>query len=233
MRRCSLILVLTAYLAGLLAPGAGAQAKSYSALPPDPGGTDGAEVVDGIAARIGDDILTESEVRELAAFQKLVDGKSKQRPELIRELTDQWIIRGEASAAKYPAPSAEDVNHAYAQLVKQFPSEEEFKKRCAAEGLSETAVRRMLEQQLYLSRFLDFRFRPAAQIDPQQIETFYNSEFAPQLRKRGQAVPPLADVADTIREVLIQRSISERATAWLDETRARLTIDIVSRTGGP
>ena len=60
---------------------------------------------------------------------------------------------------------------------KQFASPEEFKKRCAAAGLTEAAVRRMLEQQLYLSRFLDYRFRPAAQVDAKQIETYYNDEF--------------------------------------------------------
>src|ERR1700722_15620031 len=176
-----------------------------------------------------DDILTESEVRELAAFQTLVDGQAKSRDEVIRELSDQWIVRGEANAAKYPQPTPEDVDRAYAQLVKQFHSPEEFKERAAATGLRETAIRRMLEQQVFLSRFLDYRFRPAAQVDEQQIETYYNSEFAPQLKLRGQPVTPLSEVEETIREVLIQRAINERALAWLDETRDRLKIDIVAK----
>src|ERR1700722_9546407 len=85
--------------------------------------------VDGIAVHIEDDILTESELRELAAFQQLVDGASKNRGELIGELTDQWIVRTEADAAKYPQPSAADVDRAFAQLQKQFSSPGEFQKR--------------------------------------------------------------------------------------------------------
>src|SRR6202021_1069161 len=119
--------------------------------PPSGGGTDsragntpGEETVDGIAARIEDDIITESEVRELSAFQELVDGKPKPRSEIIKELADQWIVRGEA------------------------------------------ALRRILTQQLFLSRFIDYRFRPAAQVDEPQIETFYHDEFAPQLEAKKQ-----------------------------------------------
>lgn len=230
MRRVMLIIAICTGL-GLLKPGiARAQNPLFSSMPP--GATAGdSQMVDGIAARIEDDILTEGEVRELSAFQILVDGKSKSRAEVIQELADQWILRGEATTAKYPMPSKEDVDRAYAQFVKQFPSLEEYLKRCTAVKLSEPAVRRILEQQLYLSRFIDYRFRPAAQIDQQQIEAYYNCEFVPQLKQRGENVPPLEDVQDTIREVLVQRDINDRADKWLEEARARLNIDILPDGG--
>jgi hypothetical protein len=223
MRRVALIFGLLTAVFALDARQAIAQTRQQ---PPAsiPVGT--TRTIDGIAARIEDDIITESEVRELAAFQELVDGRSKSREEIIRELADQWIVRQEATAASYGQPSQDEVDRAYQQLVKQFPSAEEFQRRCAALGLSEAAIRRLLQQQLYLSRFLDRRFRPAAQVDQQQIETYYESEFAPQLKARNETVPPIEDVEDTIREVLIQRAITERAKKWLDDTRERLRIDI-------
>ena len=166
-------------------------------------------------------------MNELAAFQTLVDGHAKSRAELIQELADQWIVRGEAATTRYPEPTAKDVDAAYAQLLKQFPSPDAFKAQCDAVGLSDQAVRRLLSQQLYLSRFLDFRFRPAAQVNDQQVATYYKDNFAPQLQKRGQTVPRIEDVEDTIREVLIQRAISERSASWLDDTRERLHIDVM------
>jgi hypothetical protein len=226
--RYSLIIFVSAYwLCGPAEQSARAQAQSTTAA------ADGGQTVDGVAARIEDDILTESEVHELGAFQQLVDGSEKPRTERIRELADQWIVHGEIETAKYPPPTSADADRAYAQLEAQFPSPDEFTKRCAAAGLTEAAVRRMLVQQLYLSRFLDFRFRPAAQIDQKQLETYYNDEFVPQLKARNQAVPALGDVEDTIREVLIQRAINERATQWLDDTRSRLKIDVVSNGARP
>ena len=185
------------------------------------------QTVDGVAARIEDDILLESEVRELGAFQELVGGQAKPREELIRELADQWIVRGEIETAKYPPPSDADVDRAYQQLVAQYKSPEDFANRCALVGLTQAAVRRMLTQQIYLARFLDFRFRPAAQIDAKQIETYYNDTFVPQLKGKQQTIPPLDDVEETIREVLTQQAINDRSTQWLDDTRSRLKIDVV------
>jgi len=184
------------------------------------------KVVDGIAARIADDILSESEVRELGAFQQLVEGQAKSRADRIRELADQWIVRAEAEAAGYPRPAAEDVEHASQQLVARFRSAEQFQERCAALALSPPAIRRMLDQQLYLARFLDFRFRPAVQVDEKQIEDYYQSELRPPLQASGQPVPTIESVAETIREVLVQRAISARAAQWLDETRQRVKIDV-------
>jgi hypothetical protein len=188
--------------------------------------------IDGVAARIEDDIILESEVSELAAFQKLVDEQAKPRRELIRELADQWIARGEANSTKFPPPSAAEVESSYGEFAKQFGSPQEFQKRCAEAGITEAAVRRQLEQQLYLAHFLDYRFRAAAQVDDKEVEKYYNDEFAPQLKARGEAVPALDEVEDTIREVLMQRAITERSAKWLDETRERLKIDIVPQGSG-
>jgi hypothetical protein len=230
MPRAIFIFVLFATFPGLGAAQTAAQAQTFSELPPASAGAS-TQTVDGVAARIEDDILTESEVHELAAFQELVEGHAKTRSELIRELADQWIVRGEANTAKYPHPSQADVDRAYAELVKQFPSPEEFQKRCLSAGLTDAAIRRILEQQLYLSHFIDYRFRPSAQVSDQQVENYYRDEFAPQLKARGQPVPSLEDVEDTIREVLIQRVISERATKWLNDTRDHLKIDVESQGG--
>jgi parvulin-like peptidyl-prolyl isomerase len=230
MTRPFLILGLLAALGCGVAPGALAQTQASSAGSSNPSSVVVPGIsrnIDGIAARIEDSIITESEVRELGAFQQLVDGHSKSRDEIIRELADQWVVRQEAAATNYKQPSDEAVNAAYKQLMKQFASPAEFQNRLDAVGLSEPAVRRLLRAQLYLSRFLDYRFRPAAQVDEKQIQAYYDNELVPQLKKRGEKIPPLDDVEDTIREVLIQRAIDDHSAKWLDETRERLKIEIV------
>jgi hypothetical protein len=226
------------FILGLLAwlcASPGARAVAHPASRPESGmvqESSAAQTIDGVAARIEDDIIMESEVHELASFQQLVDGESKPRMELIRELADQWIVRGEAVTAKYPQPTREQIDLAYQEFVKQFGSPEEFQKRRAAVGLSDAAVRRVLAQQFYLAHFINYRFRAAAQVDDKQVEAYYNDEFAPQLKAKGQPVPPLEEVDDTIREVLIQRAITERAAKWLDDTRQRLKIDVSPQRNG-
>ena len=231
MPRIISIIGLFASLAGPWAARAHAQSPTPAA-PPPVSDHSAALPIDGVAARIEDDVILESDVHELAAFQVLSDGQSKPRNELLRELADQWIVRGEANTAKFAFPSADEIENAYRQFVKQFPSPEEFQKRLAAADLTEAAVKRNLAQQLYLAHFLEYRFRAAAQIGDEEVEKFYNEEFAPQLKARNEKVPPLDDVEDTIREVLVQRAINDRAEKWLEDTRQRLRIDIVSDRSG-
>jgi hypothetical protein len=193
--------------------------------PPQPL-SENAVLVDAIAARIEDDIITESEVRELSAFQVLVEGHAKPRNKVIGELIDQWIIRTEANAALFPHPADVEVNRELERLQQQFKSPEALNARLREIGLDERAVRRLLRQELFLARFLDYRFRPTEQVDQKQIEDYYHQELAPQLAARSQPVPPLKEVENQIREVLIQQEINDRATRWLDDSKSRLKIDV-------
>ena len=184
------------------------------------------QVVDRIVARVEEDIVTLSEVRELGQYQQLIEGRAEDERKLLDRLIDQWILTREAAAARFVGPSEADVNRALAALEKAFDSPEAYRVRLKALGLSAQAVRRLVASQLYLERYLDYRFRPAAQHSQEDIEKYYREQLAPQLAARGQAAPPLDSVAEQIRELLTQREISDRAEKWLDEARARTRIEI-------
>jgi hypothetical protein len=185
------------------------------------------QVVDRIVARIEDDILTLSEVRELARYQQLVEGRAEDDRTLLNRLIDQWILTREAAAARFEPPSDTDVSRALAALEKNFESPEALRARLAALGLSAEAMKRLLSSQVHLARYLDYRFRPAAQFGSAEIEKYYREQLVPQLAARGQAAPPLENVTEQIRELLTQREISERAARWLEEARSRTRIEIV------
>jgi len=184
------------------------------------------KVIDGIAARVEGDIITESEVRELASFQQLVEGKAGSRQDVLGELIDQWIVRAEAANAKYPEPQDADVESDLTRLRKQFLSTEAYEARLAELGLTDGAVRRLIRQELYLTQFLRYKFRPAVQVDQKQIEAYYQRELLPELKKHGEGPPALEGVEDKIQDVLVEREINRLAARWLDETKSRLQIDL-------
>lgn len=186
-----------------------------------------AQIVDRIVARVEDDILTLSEVRELARYQQLVDGRAEAESKLLDRLIDQWILTREAAAARFGPPSDADADRALSALEKNFDSREAFRARLAALGLSAEALRRLIRTQLHLTQYLDYRFRPAAQFGREEVEKYYREQLVPQLAARGQAAPPLENVTEQIRELLTQREISERAARWLEEARSRTRIEIV------
>ncbi len=89
----------------------------------------------------------------------------------------------------------------------------------------------MAATQLYLSYYLDSRFRPSVQIDPKAIEGFYQNTVLPRAKARGQDPPTLEAARDSIQEALVQNGINEQAERWLKESRLRLHIEKLLEEG--
>jgi hypothetical protein len=182
-------------------------------------------VVDRIVARIEGDIILLSQERELGAFQRLVEGRAESDERLLAELTEQWIVQTEANESHFPQPAQSEVDRELARLVAQFGSPEAYAAKLRELGLSAEQVRQLLARQIYVERYIDYKFRPTVQIQTPDIEAYYQKELLPELAKKNQLTPRLADVEGEIRELLTQRAITELATKWLEETKSRLKIE--------
>jgi len=183
------------------------------------------EIVDRIAARIENDIILMSDIRALSRYQQFLDGKSETDSQILGRLIDQWIVRTEATISRFPQPSAAEIARSMEAVRKSFASTEEYEAKKKQFGLSEAEVREMAAAQLYLSSYLDSRFRPGVQIDPKTVEDFYQKSVVPLAKARGQEPPPLDTARDLIQEALVQRGINDQADQWLIESKARLHIE--------
>ena len=184
----------------------------------------GQEVVDRIVARVENDIILQSDIQELKEYQELVDGKSESESAILDRLIDQWIVRSEAELSRFPEPKEEEIDRGVSRVVSSFRSPEEYEARKKQSGLNDAEVRKIVAAQLYLSNYLDSRFRPSAQIDEKAIEDFYQNAVVPRAKARGQELPTLDASRDIIQEALVQSNINEQADRWLKESRARLHV---------
>lgn len=182
------------------------------------------KVIDRIAARVDDDVILLSDIRELGEYQQLVDGKSEGNTQLLDRLIDQWMVRKEADTARFPQPSDAEVEQSLQRLKDSFASPQEYEDRRKQAGLTEGEVRRIVELQLYLNNYLDSRFRPLVHVDQKAIEEFYNNRVVPRAKARGQAPPSLEAASDSIQEALTQQGIDQQADRWLKESRARIQV---------
>jgi hypothetical protein len=183
------------------------------------------EIVDRIAARIENDVILLSDIRALSRYQQFLDGKSETDSQILDRLIDQWIVRTEAEVSRFPRPSDAEIERGLERVRKSFTSTEEYETRKKQSGLSDTEIGRMVAAQLYLSNYLDSRFRPGVQIDPKTIEDFYQKSVVPRAKARGQEPPPLDEARDYIQEALVQRGINDQADQWLIESKGRLHIE--------
>jgi len=202
-------------------------AAMFIGLLPAPGSARPQEVIDRIVARVETDIILLSDVRQLNRYQVFLDGKAQSDADILNRLIDQWIVRSEASVARFPQPSDEDVNRSIERLKRSFSSPEEFQERQKQSGISDDEIHRFVRAQLYLSNYLDSRFRPAIQIDEKAIEDFYKNRVVPRAESRKQTPPTLENARDFIQEALVQRAINEQADRWLKESRTRVRVEIM------
>lgn len=183
------------------------------------------EVLDRVAARVENDIILQSEVQDLQRYQKFVEGQAESVSQILDRLIDQWIVRNEASAARYPPPVPEEIDRSLERLKTSFSSPAEFENRKKLNGLTDQDINRILGSQLYLSNYLDSRFRPSIQVDSKAIEEFYQTRVVPRAEARGQQAPKFEATREYIQEVLVQQAIDERTNQWLKEARIRLHVE--------
>lgn len=199
----------------------------FIGLLPAPGCIHAQEVVDRIVARVETDIILLSDVRQLNRYQTFLDGKAQSDADILNRLIDQWIVRSEASVARFPQPTDDDVNRSIERLKRSFSSLEEFQERQKNSGITDEEIRQFVRAQLYLSNYLDSRFRPAIQIDEKAIEDFYKTRVVPRAESRGQTPPTLDNARDFIQEALVQQAINEQADRWLKESRSRVRVELM------
>jgi hypothetical protein len=192
----------------------------------------GQEIIDRVVARVESDVILLSEVRALGRYQQLVEGKSESEAQILDRLIDQWIVRSEADTAQFPRPSVADIAAGVEQVQKSFASDGEYQARKKQVGLTDAEVRNVVAAQLYLSNYLDSRFRRSAKVEPKDVQEFYEKAVIPRAQARGQAAPALDAARDYIHEALVQRSINEQADRWLNESRGRLRVEKILEQGG-
>jgi len=184
------------------------------------------QIIDGIVVRIEDDIITLSELRELAAYQQLLDGHSQTNQELRSELIEQWVVNNEATAARFPLPAETEIDRETERVENSLHDAAAFQQRLSAVGLTQSDLRRIVTRQIYLARYLDYKFRSSIQVDDAAIASYYRDHLMPEMQAKGQQAPPLEDVSAQIREVLIEQGVNDRTAAWFEETKPRLRIEL-------
>ncbi len=182
------------------------------------------QVIDRVVARIESDIILQSDLQLLAHYQLLMDGKSQSDADNLEHLVDQWIVRNEATIARTPQPSDAEIERGLQRLQQTFASKDDYDSRRKLAGLSESDVKQLIAEQLYLNNYLDSRFRPTVQVDEPAIRDFYQTAVVARAQARGQSPPSLETAHDYIQEALIQKGINEQADRWLKESRTRLHV---------
>ncbi len=197
------------------------------------GGALGAEILDKVVAVVGKNVITASEVAQqlrLESFinQRPADNSAQARSLALRRLIDQSLISQEMLITSFLGVSDEQIERELAASRQQeFPNGMSFGAALKAYNLSEEDLGDFLRRQLNMLRFTDFRFRTGMEISEDEIKSYYENSYTPQVRLVEAGVPePLTEVRGQIREIVAQQQVDALLDDWLKRVRATSRIDI-------
>jgi hypothetical protein len=76
-------------------------------------------------------------------------------------------------------------------------------------------------------QLLDLRFRPDIQVSDRRVEQYYLHTFLPKIQMQGvpaDKIPPLKDVQEKIRQIIIEERMNDVMQTWLASVRSQSKI---------
>ncbi len=192
----------------------------------------GQELVDEVAAVVEGEVITFSDLQWFVHYRNMqVPEEASARRDfnlnMLNQLIDQKVIAIEAEKTPFIHITNADIEARIQAYRQQFPSQEAFEKQLAEMEMNRRDLREMVRRQLAVNDFVELRFKPFVIVMPEEIRNYYENEFVPQLKKSSQPVPKLADVEESIRQILIERQTNEELDRWLQSARSKADVQIL------
>jgi hypothetical protein len=184
-----------------------------------------ATIVDRIAVAIGNQVITQSEIDQrirLTAFEngQQPDFSAASRKQATQRLIDEKLVEHEMSIGRYPGMPDERKPALLSAYEKNGAAK--LDAELARRGLTREDLMNDLARQQDLLTFLNLRFRPAVQVNEQDVQSYYRQHFA-------QANVPLNEVRSQIEQKLTDERADSELDAWLKRQRQRTRIDYLEK----
>lgn len=189
-----------------------------------------AEIIDRIAATVGKQVITDSQVTEEIRVTAFLDGKpadwtAENRTKTVNRLVDQTLVRREIDATRFQEAPLEEGTKLLTQLKSAM---KDFDQELVANHLSEPVVARHLQWQVTLLRFVDYRFKPSVEVTEADLKDFYETQVKEWTSQQKQ-VPEFDDVRPDLERLLASKYADQALDRWLGDQRTQTTI--IFKTG--
>lgn len=181
------------------------------------------EIIDRVAANISRSVILDSEVVEEARVEAFIqaaepDLTAANKRKILDRLIDQFLIRRELEFTRFAPASDKDIE----PLVKQITDRN---RDYARYRITPELLKKHVGWTLNMLRFVEYRFAPAIQISPAEIEREYRRRL-PEWKDKA---PPLDEIRPELEKLLIQSHVDAALDRWLGEMRTQN--DIVYHEG--
>ncbi len=186
------------------------------------------EIIDRIAATIGQQVITDQQVVEQARLTAAIEGtpvdlSAENKRRVLDRMIEQALVRKEIEFTKFPSATAADAAPLLKQVRERYPNEAAFRRALAQYGVSEDALDRYLIWQMTFLRFVEYRFQPSVQITETEIQQEYRRQSAAMIAKH-QTPPSVDQMRPQLEKIIRQRLTDAALDRWLGEVRTQYDI---------
>lgn len=200
---------------------AAAQAPPYPAPPAETAAP--FTLRDRIVAVVDEDPILASDLERVIALGLIPrqEGESDDayRRRVLEQLIDNRLQAHEIDRFGLGQVAVDRVERAVEEIRGRFASEEEFERRLAEVDMDLERLRQLVARQLLVLDYIEERLAVRVLVTLEDIQRHYDEVLVPELRARGAAAPPIAEVREDIRELLRQRKLDEEVDAWTERLR--------------
>lgn len=194
------------------------------------------EIIERVVATVNRRPILQSDWDEEVRYEAFVNRRSlssvtvAERKSALEHLIDQELLRQQIKEDESEGvlqPSVPNVEKRLQEIRKQYPGAEKpavWQADLQRYGLRQEDLARHVMLQARLERLIDARLRPTIHISHSSIESYYQQQLLPELRKAGVKDVPLVEVSPKIEELLTQRRMNELLAAWLHDLRSQSDI---------
>jgi hypothetical protein len=192
------------------------------------------QVVDRMVAVVNKRVILQSELDQAARVEFLLQGKpitaltQSDKTAVLDQLIDRALLDQQIVNSAMLDPTPEELAAKVKEVRGNIPggqAEDRWKATLAAYSLTQQDLEEQLASQARILRFVDLRFRGLVRVEKDAIESYYQQQFLPEMRKRNVAAPPLAEVSDKIEQILVEQRIGSLLNEWLKTLRAQAHIE--------
>lgn len=177
--------------------------------------------IDRVLAVVNGEPITYSEVVEAIA---LMPGAAPPPTveETLERLIDARLMEHEARRYLQEPPSEEESEATLRALMDRFATPEDYRATLRRLGIAEDYLRKRIQRELIVDRYVDRRFRPLVQVAQREVEEYYRTVLLPDLDAGSPAT--LVEVESLIRNILGERDLNRRISAWVGELKSSASI---------
>jgi peptidyl-prolyl cis-trans isomerase SurA len=185
------------------------------------------QVIDRVVANVNGHVVLQSDWEQEVAFEAFADARepdsftTEERHAALDRLIDQELLREQVRPSQ-PVP-ADQLAARVGEVRKLHPdcaTDELWHAKLQRYGLSHSALEKHLGDQIQIMKLVEDRLRPSIQIDQRAVESYYQDQLLPEMKRAGSRTTPLTEVFGRIKDLLAEKKMNELLSGWLANLRS-------------